>query len=117
MNYHRFCSKTFGGNERFPQNKNANVSRASIFSPSVAVIASGAACSIGAATRKAPKGDGRHGCPLAGSGMFTNGGDHHEKKIFGLQRHKLLMGDRHESDIDVVGPYLCPVRRPGSNAR
>ena len=29
------------------------------------------------------------------------------KKIFGLQRHKLLMGDRHESDIDVVGPYLC----------
>jgi hypothetical protein len=47
MNYHQFCSKTFGGNERFPQNKNANVSRASIFSPSVAVIASGAACSIG----------------------------------------------------------------------
>jgi len=25
------------------------------------------------------------------------------KKIFGLQRHKLLMGDRHESNIDVVG--------------
>jgi hypothetical protein len=42
MNYHQFCSKTFGGNERFPQNKNANVSRASIFSPSVAVIAFGA---------------------------------------------------------------------------
>jgi hypothetical protein len=39
------------------------------------------------------------------------------KKIFGLQRHKLLMGDRHESDIDVVGPYLCAVRRPRSNAR
>ena len=38
------------------------------------------------------------------------------KKIFGLQRHKLLMGDRHESDIDVVG-YLCAVRCPGSNAR
>jgi hypothetical protein len=36
------------------------------------------------------------------------------KKIFGLQRLKLLMGDRHESDIDVVGPYLCAVRRPGS---
>jgi hypothetical protein len=39
------------------------------------------------------------------------------KKIFGLQRHKLLLGDRHESDIDVVGPYLCAVRRPGSDAR
>ncbi len=39
------------------------------------------------------------------------------KKIFGLQRHKLLMGDRQESDVDVVGPYVCAVRRPGSNAR
>jgi hypothetical protein len=39
------------------------------------------------------------------------------KKIFGLQRHKLLMGDRHESDIDVIGPYLCAVRCPSSNAR
>jgi hypothetical protein len=39
------------------------------------------------------------------------------KKIFGLQRHELLKGDRHESDIDVIGPYLCAVRRPGSNAR
>src|SRR5262249_22913197 len=66
--------------------------------------------------RKAPKGDGRHGCPLAGSGNLLMEGTI-MKKIFGLQRHKLLMGDRHESDIDVVGPYLCAVRRPGSNAR
>jgi hypothetical protein len=66
--------------------------------------------------RKAQKGDGRHGRPLAGSGNFTNERGI-MKKIFGLQRHKLLMGDRYESDIDVVGPYLCAVRRPGCNAR
>jgi len=36
------------------------------------------------------------------------------KKIFGLQRHKLLMGDRHESNIDVVGPYgqQCSLTAP-----
>jgi hypothetical protein len=39
------------------------------------------------------------------------------KKIFGLQRHTLLTGDRHESDIDVLGPWLCAVRHPGGNAR
>jgi hypothetical protein len=31
--------------------------------------------------------------PLAGSGSFTDGGGNIMKKIFGLQRHKLLMGD------------------------
>lgn len=36
------------------------------------------------------------------------------KRIFGLQRHTLLMGDRHESSVDVL---LWTVRRPGSNAR
>jgi hypothetical protein len=39
------------------------------------------------------------------------------KKIFGLQRHPLLMGDRHESDIDVIGSWLCAVRRSGNNPR
>jgi hypothetical protein len=29
------------------------------------------------------------------------------KKIFGLRRHSLLTGDRHESDIDVLGPWLA----------
>ena len=39
------------------------------------------------------------------------------KKIFGLQRHVLLMGDRHESSVDVLGSCLCAVRRPGGIAR
>jgi hypothetical protein len=55
--------------------------------------------------------------PLPDSGNVTNEGGTIMKRIFGLQRHKLLMGDRHESDIDVLGPCLCAVRRSGSNAR
>jgi hypothetical protein len=55
---------------------------------------------------------------LAVSGKVGVAGKGHQmKKIFGLQRHKLLTGDRHENAIDVLGTWLCTVRRPRSNAR
>jgi hypothetical protein len=55
---------------------------------------------------------------LAVSGKVGVAGKGHQmKKIFGLQRHKLLTGDRHENAIDVLGTWLCAVRRPRSNVR
>jgi hypothetical protein len=55
--------------------------------------------------------------PLAQSGNFTNQGGTIMKKVFGLQRHKLLKGDRH----GVRGPscscgdgLLCDTLRNGS---
>jgi hypothetical protein len=45
---------------------------------------------------------------LAFSGKVGVAGKGHQmKKIFGLQRHKLLTGDRHENGIDVLGTWLC----------
>jgi hypothetical protein len=53
---------------------------------------------------------------IASTGMMSGRGTY-MKKIFGLQRHALGMGDRHENGVDVLGSCLCAVRRPGSNIR